>query len=159
MFAAVDVSIADAVGAIWDSKAHFAFWRPVTAIQLGDNDTNLDTVGDANWLPLIVTPPYPDYASGLSAVVGAMSRALTRVLGTRHIDLNITSVAAGLPGTPLTRHYELSADFNQDVVDARVWSGIHFRTADVVGNRIGKKVADWALDHYFGRDGKHGWHD
>jgi hypothetical protein len=95
------------------------------------------------------SPPYPDYPSGLTSIVGSTARAVSRTLGGGRVDLNITSVAAGLPGPPLTRHYEFASDFNRDAVDARVWSGIHFRTADVVSNAIGTEVADWALDHYF----------
>ena len=86
---------------------------------------------------------YPDYTSGLNAVIGAGTRAMARVLGTERIDLNITSVAAGE-----TRHYEWLDPINRDAIDARVWGGIHFRTADVVGNAQGQKVANWALDRY-----------
>lgn len=144
LFAAAELSLADAIGAVWDSKFHFGFWRPITAIQLAKNDGNPDTRADPDWLPLITNPPYPEYASGLSAVIGALTRSLTRVLGTHRIDLYITSAAAGV-----TRHYGWAGKLNRDVVDARVWSGVHFRTADVVGNRIGKPVGNWALDHYF----------
>ena len=146
LFAAADLSLADAVGVSWDSKFHFGFWRPITAIQLANHDRNPDTLADPYWQPLITTPPYPDYTSGLTTVMGALSRAVTRVLGTKRIDLYITSAAAGV-----TRHYEFAGRLNRDAVDARVWSGIHFRTADVVGNTMGKKVGDWALDHYFQR--------
>jgi hypothetical protein len=65
------------------------------------------------------------------------------------LDLNITSIAAGPPGSPLTRHCEFAADLNRDAVNARVWSGIHFRTADVVANGIGTDIGDRGLDHYF----------
>lgn len=147
LFAATDLSIADGVGSSWDSKLHFGFWRPITAIHRARRDDNPHTAADADWEPLIPTPPYPDYTSGLGAVLGAASRALAGVLGTNRIDLRITSAAAGV-----TRHYEFAGQLNRDVVDARVWSGIHFRTADVVGNAMGKKVGDWALDHYFGDD-------
>jgi hypothetical protein len=149
LFAAVDMSLADAVGASWDSKLHFGFWRPVTAIQLADDDGNPETVGVPDWQPLIITPPYPDYTSGLTTNIGALSRTLSRLLGDGRVDLNITSVAGGPPGQPLTRHYEFARDLNRDAVDARVWSGVHFRTADVVGRVMGKQVGDWALDHYF----------
>ena len=84
-------------------------------------------------------------------MVGAASRALTRILGTERIDLHITSTAAGV-----TRHYELASQWNRDAINARVWSGIHFRTADVVGNILGKKVGNWALDHYFQPTGSGG---
>ena len=149
LFAAVDMSVADAAIAVWDAKYHFGYWRPITAIQLADTDGNPATTEDPKWEPLIVTPPYPDYPSGLTANVGAMSRAVSRLMGGGRVDLNITSIAAGLPGPPLTRHYEFASVLNQDAIDARVWSGIHFRTADVVGSAIGTQVADWALDHYF----------
>jgi hypothetical protein len=148
LFAAVDMSVADAAIVSWDSKFQFGRWRPITAIRMAADDGNPDTQAAPAWDSLIPSPPYPDYASGLPTAVGALSRSLTRVLGSSDIDLNITSAAAGAPGAPLTRHYTSAADLNRDVVDARVWSGIHFRTADVVGNAMGTQVADWALDHY-----------
>jgi hypothetical protein len=73
LFAAVDMSIADAIGVSWDSKLHFGFWRPVTAIQLADDDGNPATIADPAWEPLIITPPYPDYTSGLNAVMGHLA--------------------------------------------------------------------------------------
>ena len=89
------------------------------------------------------SPPYPDWPSGLSGIIGAISTALTLVDG--GVDLFITSAAAGM-----TRHYtSASASIQQDVIDARVWSGIHFRTADVVGVAMGTQVANWALGHHF----------
>lgn len=165
LFAAVDMSLADAIIVSWDSKFHFGLWRPVTAIQLAEGDGNPDTHAIGEWLPLVITPPYPDYTSGLTTVVGALSRTLSRLLGDGRVDLNISSAAAGqpaLPGpppvaaVPLVRHYEFAVDLNRDVVDARVWSGIHFRTADVVGSEMGTQVADWALDHYFQPTHGHG---
>jgi hypothetical protein len=151
LFAAVDLSLADAIIVSWDGKFRFGFWRPITAIQLADDDGNPETDAVPGWEPLVTTPPYPEYPSGLTPIVGALSAILSRLFDDGRIDLNITSVAAGLPGPPLTRHYEFAADLDEDVIDARVWSGIHFRTADVVGIEMGKKVAKWALDHFFER--------
>ena len=144
LFAAVNMSAADAAITSWDSKLEFGFWRPVTAIQLADTDENPDTQPDPGWLPLTATPPYPDYTSGLNTLVGAVTRVLSGTLGLGggRIDVNIT--VAGV-----TRHYEFATQLNQDAVDARVWSGIHFRTADVVGIETGTQVGDWALDNYF----------
>ncbi len=144
LFAAVSMSVADAVITSWDSKLEFGFWRPVTAIQLADTDGNPDTLADPSWLPLLATPPYPDYTSGLNSIVGAATRALSGTLGLAggRIDVNITVAGA-------TRHYEFATQLNQDAVDARVWSGIHFRTADVVAIEAGTQVGDWALDNYF----------
>jgi hypothetical protein len=144
LFAAVSMSAADAVITSWDSKFLFGLWRPITAIQLADTDGNPDTLADPDWLPLLPTPPYPDYTSGLNSIVGAVTRTLSGTLGLGggRIDLNIT--VAGI-----TRHYEFATQLNQDAIDARVWSGIHFRFADLAGIATGTQVGDWALDNYF----------
>ncbi|MEA2651960.1 MAG: hypothetical protein QOI85_1681, partial [Chloroflexota bacterium] len=94
--------------------------------------------------PLITTPPYPDWPSGLCSVVGAVSSTLSRLNPDGKLDLKITSAAAGE-----TRHYATKAQLVREAVNARVWSGIHFRTADEVSIRIGTQVANWTLDHYF----------
>ena len=77
-------------------------------------------------------------------MVGAASTALARLSPDGLMDLNLTSAAAGV-----TRHYDVAADIQHDAIDARVFSGIHFRTADEVGATTGTQVANWALDHYF----------
>jgi hypothetical protein len=150
MFAAVDLSIADAIGTVWKAKYDYRFWRPITAIRTDDG--NGATAQDATWTPLIPNPPYPDWVSGASAVYGATSRALRRVIGS-DIDLRITSpgtAPGGAANVPFTRTYHSAGALNTDVVNARVWSGIHFRTADVLGNRVGINAANWALNHNFG---------
>ena len=98
LFAAVDMSLADTSFAVWDAKYYYGWWRPITAIREADTDGNPDTIGDSDWTPLLVTPPYPDWPSGLSGIIGAISTALTLVDG--GVDLFITSAAAGM-----TRHY------------------------------------------------------
>jgi hypothetical protein len=149
LFAAVDVSIADAVIATWDAKVHYGFWRPITAIQLAADDDNPATEADGDWAPLFATPPYAEYTSGLVAVMSSASRAVSHILGGGEVDLYITSVAAGMGGPPVTRHYELASTLVEDAIDARVWAGIHFRTADVRASVIGNSVADWSMDHEF----------
>jgi hypothetical protein len=144
VMAAVDVSVSDAVVSTWDAKFHYGFWRPVTAIRLADTDGNPATDPDPTWTSFIPTPPYPDYTSGLNAFVGATSRALARVLHTQRIDLFITSVAANQ-----TRHYRFTGRINRDAIDARVWSGLHFRTADLVGNHRAQRVATYVVRHAF----------
>ncbi len=144
LFAAVDVSMADAAIAVWDGKFHFGWWRPITAIREADTDGNPNTVGVPGWTPLIATPPYPDWPSGLCGVIGAASTALSQLNADGRVDLTLTSVAAGV-----TRHYDLAAEIQHDAVDARVFSGIHFRTADAVAIAMGTQVANWALDHHF----------
>ena len=142
LFAAVDTSIADGAITVWHAKLQYMWWRPITAIRMGDTDGNDDTVGDPNWTPLIGNPPYPDWPSGLCSVVGATSTALERLNGV--VDLNITSVAANE-----TRYFGTKADIAPLAVSARVWSGIHFRTADEVSITIGTNVANYVVDNYF----------
>lgn len=144
LFAAVNMSTADAGLACWDCKLHFGFWRPITAIRQAGEDGNAATEADPAWEPLLATPPYPDYNSGLTSTVGALTQALTRVLGTDRIDVTVTS-----PATNTTRRYEYAAPLRQDALDARVWSGLHFRFADVSGLAGGTDIANWALDRYF----------
>ncbi len=146
MFAAVDMSEADAIIAIWHAKYLYGFWRPITAINLADTDGNPATTADPSWTPLLTTPPYPDYVSGYSGLTGAFTRALADTLETRHLQLNLISTA--VPGA--VRHYDSGKSLRNDVVSARVWLGIHFRFADTAGVDMGQRVADWALDHYFG---------
>jgi len=149
LFAAADLAGSDSGIAAWDAKVHYHWWRPVTAIRLADTDGNPDTTADTLWEPLITTPPYPDWPSGLCNLMAAVSNSVTRVLGDGSIDLNITSVAAGTGGVPLTKHFATSTDLLTQAINARVWSGIHFRTADVVAAQMGAEISNWALDHYF----------
>ena len=151
MFAAVDMSFADAEISVWYSKYVYGFWRPITAIQLADTDGNPATTADPAWAPLRPTPPYPDYVSGYSGGIGSFTRALQDTFDTRHLQLTFISTA--VPGAE--RHYDLGREARQDVVDARVWLGFHFRTADTRGARMGQQVAEWALDHYFAPLGRH----
>jgi len=146
LFAAVDMSMTDAIIAVWDAKYHYGYWRPITAIRWAGGDGNRGTVRDPSWEPFIPTgtPPYPEYVSGFNGVTGAFTGSLSEILGDDDLDLNITSVAAGV-----TRHYDTAEALNQDGIDGRVYLGIHFRTADEVAIDMGTQVADWALDHYF----------
>jgi hypothetical protein len=144
MFAAVDLGIADAIGTVWHAKHVYGWWRPITAIREADNDGDPQTAGVPGWEPFIVTPPYPEWPSGLNVVMATASAAVTRLNGDGRLDLTITS-----PGSGQTRHYEDPAVLQQSAVDARVWSGIHFRTADEASRTMGNEVANWTLDHYF----------
>ncbi|MGW5243028.1 vanadium-dependent haloperoxidase [Streptomyces sp. NPDC004129] len=144
MFAAVNASATDAVITAWDAKLHYGRWRPITAVRLADIDGNPATSADPQWEPLLVTPPHPDYISGHAAVTGAVTQTLSGILGTTRLDLNFSSEATGT-----TRHYDDAARLNEDMVDARVWAGIHFRSADLAGCRAGSRIGVWALAHSF----------
>jgi hypothetical protein len=144
MFAAVSMSVADAVICCWDAKVYYGFWRPITAIHNAEEDGNPATAADPNWDSLIPNPPYPDYTSGLNAVASSSTHALARVLGTDQVNVTFTS-----PVTNTTRTYEFGEEFRTDCVDGRLASGVHFRFANVAARWQGEQVANWALDRYF----------
>jgi hypothetical protein len=146
LFALVNLAMADAIITAWDSKRHFVFWRPVTAIQEGDNDGNPDTIGDPNWQPLINTPNYPDYTSGANNLTGAATRSLALFFGTDEIDFTLHTTNATAPVQTLD--YHRFSDLAHDVVNARIWEGIHFRFADVQARKQGRHVAQWVFGHF-----------
>ena len=143
MFAMLYMTGADALISTWNGKARWLFWRPITAIREAASDGNPDTAADAGWLPLITTPPYPDQPSGLSAVSAAMAESLTAVFGHR-VRFSVTSLSSNT-----TRSYRSFSDAVDEVVDARVYSGIHFRKADVDGAVLGEEVARDGLKRNF----------
>jgi hypothetical protein len=145
MFAAADMSVADALITVWHAKYVYGFWRPITAINLADTDGNPATSPDPNWAPFRTTPNYPEYPSGYSAYTSTESHALENLFATRHLQMTLISTA--VPGTQ--RFYDSGSALRQDVVDARVWLGIHFRTADTASRDLGEQLAAWTLDHYF----------
>ena len=136
---------ADAGIACWDAKYHYLFWRPVGAIQF--------TVGNDTWKPLLPTPAHPEYPSGHSCVTGALAKMLAAFLGTNQIECDISSSAPGLIHP--SRHYVFASDLTDEIINARVWSGIHYRGSDVTGVEVGRQVAQWALQHYFLPEDQH----
>lgn len=142
LFALVHVSVADAVISAWKAKRHYNLWRPITAIQEGDNDGNPDTVGDPTWVPFVTTPAYQDYTSGANSVIGSLARICALLLGDK-----TTFTVTNVPRNE-TRTYERFSDMAADIVDVRIYQGIHFRSADVVARRLAKRAADWAVSHY-----------
>jgi len=143
LLALASLAAADAQITIYDSKYHFNFWRPSTAIHEGEHDGNPNTVGDVEWKPLLPTPPYPEYSSGANCLSGAMVATLQLFFGTDDFDFSITSPAAGLSTNP--RVYTRFSDAAQEMVDVRILQGIHFRSGDEEGRRQGARVAHWAF--------------
>jgi len=142
LFALASVAAADAAITAWDGKKFYAFWRPITGIQEGNTDGNPRTIGDPGWRPLIDTPPYPDYTSGANNVTSAITRTLALFFGS---DLMTFSVTSTLTNT--TRMYSRFSVAEDEVMIARIYEGIHFRFADTVARRQGKRAADWAFSH------------
>jgi hypothetical protein len=146
LFALANLATADAVISAWDSKNFYALWRPVTAIQEGEHDGNPDTVGDPSWQSLINNPNYPDYTSGANVVTAAMTRTLALFFGKDKMTFEVTSLAP--QAVQKSRIYSRFSDAAQDVVDARVYLGIHFRFADTAARTQGNRVADWTFNHF-----------
>jgi hypothetical protein len=142
LFAMLYLTAADALISVWDDKARWSFWRPITAIREADTDGNPATVEDEAWLPLIATPPYTEHPSGHTALSGSIAATLQEFFGTDHVGWSDTNNAG------LTRSFTRFSQAIDEVVDARVWSGIHFRTADEHGHRIGEQVAKWRHRNY-----------
>jgi hypothetical protein len=146
MFALVNVAMADAVIAAWDNKIAWNYWRPVTAIRNGDADGNPNTAGDAGWSSYVAAPNYPDYTSGANSLAGAASAMLENLTGSDELSFTLHSNTA--PPSPAQRSYTRLSDAVRDVVDARIYMGIHFRFADTVAVRQGRHVANWAFGHF-----------
>lgn len=145
LFALVSIAGADALMSAWNNKRYYFFWRPSTAILEGDSDGNPRTDGDPTWLPLINDPPYPDYTSGANSITNAFMRTLGLFFGDDAFTFDVTSTVA--LAVQKTRTYARFSDVAADVVEARIYLGIHFRFADVVARRQGKQAADWAFSH------------
>ncbi|WP_426509548.1 phosphatase PAP2 family protein [Dactylosporangium sp. McL0621] len=144
MFAMVDLSEADATSACYNEKGAWMFWRPVTAIQLADTDGNPNTTADPTWMPLLVTPPHPDYTSGHTCFTAASMSALAFFFGRNDIPFSAYSSASGT-----TRTFNNFSSAIAEVIEARIWGGIHTRTADIEGAQIGLKTTAYAVTHYF----------
>lgn len=143
LFAMLYLTNADAFITTWESKQYWLFWRPITAIREAHTDGNPRTQRDENWLPLINTPPYPDEPSGHATLSASFVATLQEFYGTDNMAWTDTNLAG------LTRNYTTFSQAIEEVIDARVWSGIHFRTADKHGAKIGRQVAEWRREHFF----------
>jgi hypothetical protein len=144
LFAMLYMTAADALITVWTDKAKFSFWRPITAIREADTDGNPHTAADPAWLPLIPTPPYTEHSSGHGGLSGSIAATLQDFFGTDHIGWTDTNVGG------LTRSFASFSGAIDEIVEARMWSGIHFRTADEQAAKIGRDVARYRQQHYFG---------
>jgi hypothetical protein len=147
LFAMLNISGADALINCWNDKVAFSFWRPITAIRNGDDDGNGTTAGDTGWAPFLATPPYPDHSSGYNCVTSAMMHTAEDFFGKNKMPFSVVRIVPNEPN--VTRVYKQFADVIDDTIDARVYQGIHFRTADVQGAELGEQVAHWLDQHYF----------
>jgi len=144
MYALAYANAADALIVTWRDKARYAFWRPITAIQQAADDGNPATTAEPGWTSLITSPPYPDHPSGLSAFGCSVADSLQDYFGGDSATYSGTSPAS-------TRTFTSYSQLCDDIVDARVWSGIHFRFADEEAAKLGRRVAHYGTRHAFRR--------
>ena len=136
LFALLNIAMADAAICAWDAKYAFHFWRPVTAIAFAEPELN--------WMPLLVTPPFPEYTSGHSTFSGAGATVLQQFYGTE--DLPFTTGSDFLPG--VYRSFSTPFDAADEAGMSRIYGGIHFHSANVDGLQAGSNVGDWTVTHY-----------
>jgi hypothetical protein len=135
------LAASDAGVACWDAKYEHNYWRPQRAIWGGDADGNDATAGDAAWQPLHPTPRHPEYPSGHTSNSSAMASILRSLFG----EGTGAPIVVTLSG--ITREWGTFDEAAREVIDARVYSGIHFRTADEVGAKLGRQVAHFVSTH------------
>lgn len=154
LFALLNVAMADGYIGSWDTKYYYLFWRPVTAIHLGDSDGNPLTIGDPTWTPLQLTYPIPDYDSGHAVQGGVASEVLKRFFGTDHVSFtacSFTLLAGSTCADPgaIYRSYQSFSQAAEENSLSRIYVGIHFRNAVEVGERHGRRIAGRAMQRFF----------
>jgi len=146
LFALANLAASDGAMAAWDSKIFYNFWRPSHAIQNAAGDGNPRTASDPAWTPFLANPPYPDYVSGANTLTGAFMEMLTLFFGTDEMNFSVKNPS------PLVinqeRFYTRFSQVCEDVVDARILLGIHFRSADDEARRLGSRVSHWTIQKF-----------
>jgi len=142
ILALTDIAITDTVIALWDAKNAFNSWRPVTAIVNADLDGNPDTTADPTWLPLLVTPYFQEYPSGHAGTSSAAAAVLASFFGD---STSFTMTSLGLP--VVVRSFTSFHGAVEQVSDARVLAGFHFRFACDDANAMGVQIAAYVRSH------------
>jgi len=143
LLALVGLSVADAAIGCWEAKYSYNFWRPVTAISLADTDGNPDTVA-APFTSYLITPNHPDYPSGHSCVSAAAAAVLASTFG-ENTSFSVSSDAPEMAG--VVRSYGSFSEILEEIKNARVYAGIHFRSACEDGTQLGARVAGYVQSH------------
>jgi len=144
--AAAFAAFADGLIACWDAKFYFNYWRPVTAIRDGDIDENESTVADPNWEPLAITPNFPEYPSGHACATAAVAHTIEDFFP-HDVIIPARNVVSGEE-----RFFRKARDIVDEVVEARMLLGLHFRSADEDGAEVGRKIARQIRSRWFKRD-------
>jgi hypothetical protein len=169
LLAMINVVGADALMSGLHAKYRNLFWRPVTAINgsldptavktdgfgpvPGFDDGNPATVEQAGWRPLLTTPNHPEYPAAHGVITSAMAEVFSTFLGTNEIDVDVHGFDPAGPAGNLNavRHFDMPNDLRHEIIDARLWAGLHYRFSSVAGVVLGRKVAKYDLKHAFQR--------
>jgi len=163
LLAMVDVVGADALMSGLHAKYHYLFWRPVTAIDPaavttdgfgpvpGYDDGNSATVEQTAWRPLLTTPNHPEYPAAHGVITSAIAEVFSSFLGTNQIDVDVHGFDPGRPAGNLSavRRFDMPNDLRHEIIDARLWAGLHYRFSSVAGVVLGRNVAKYDLEHAF----------
>jgi hypothetical protein len=158
LLAMIDLSSADAIINAWNDKYHYNFWRPITAIQKTDPTwmplfNPLLPVSIAGIGPALITPPYPDHVSGATTYASASMHAFASFFGTNQMGLPFYLTSSRFPLDPLLprekRFFSRFSDVTNEILEARIWAGIHYRNADVQAAQLGSNVERYIHTHLF----------
>lgn len=144
VFATLNLALADTCITIWDTKYHYNFWRPVTAIRRADEDGNDATVADKNWEPLLKTPPHPEYVSGHSGISGCAARIMEHFFGTKDISFEASSDDV----KETKRRFTSFQACAEEIAQSRIYGGIHFAAAGREGIKMGRRIAEATLANF-----------
>jgi hypothetical protein len=134
--ALMNMAISDSIVASFYNKYHYNFWRPETAIHAGDTDRNRKTEADPDWVPFILTPCFPSYPSNHGSAGNAAAEVLRRLYGEAAHAITLTNAAV----PAITLQYDSFKEITDDISDARVYGGIHFRTDQEAGAHLGRAI-------------------
>lgn len=146
VYALAYVAASDASIAVFDAKYTYNFWRPLTAIRNGDLDGNDATERDAGWFSMLDSPMHPEYPCAHCINAGAIAEVLASVLGSGELAKPLTMATPGAPAATATvRTFRRVGDVVDEIGNARVWSGIHFRNSTTVGATMGRSIGQYVL--------------
>jgi hypothetical protein len=154
LFAMVHTAVADAVIVGFESKYHYAAWRPRTAIPRADTDGNPDTDADPTWRPLLMVN-HPEYPSGHGFWSTALTDSVASFFGTNKVTWTLSVPRTSVPALTQTEYtYDQLNSLMRDVEDARVFGGLHWRQSLRHGAQVGRRVSAYVTRHYFGAIGE-----
>ena len=147
LLAQISVAFADTMIGCFDAKYHYNFWRPQSAIPLAATDGNPATDADAGWTPVVPTPNHPEYPAAHGCATTATAETLRQFYGTKKLAFDWDTTVASV--VQRTLHYESTDDLLRDVIDARIYGGMHYRNSGEAGVQLGRKTAQWVARYHF----------